>query len=85
MPPQRIRRIQQTMRSYLADGLLHERDGAIYVERTIGDRIRRGLMLELDLEHYDFAQRIDEPDPPDRGHDRRAAGAAHRGAARRRT
>ena len=50
----RIRRIQQTMRSYLAQGLLQERHGAIYVERTLGHRVRRGLMLELDLEHYDF-------------------------------
>lgn len=52
--PARIHKIQETMRSYLANGLLSEREGAIYVERTIGHRIRRGLMLELDLEHYDF-------------------------------
>jgi hypothetical protein len=52
--PARIRRIQETMRSYLASGLLYEREGAIYVERTIGHHVRRGLMLELDLEHYDF-------------------------------
>jgi hypothetical protein len=53
--PARIRRIQETMHSYLANGLLVEREGAIYVERTIGNRVRRGLMLELDLEHYDFS------------------------------
>jgi hypothetical protein len=53
--PARIRRIQESMRSYLANGLLQERAGAIYVERTLGKRIRRGLMLELDLEHYDFS------------------------------
>lgn len=53
--PARIRRIQDTMRRYLADGLLVEREGAIYVERSLGHRIRRGLMLELDLEHYDFS------------------------------
>jgi hypothetical protein len=53
--PARIRRIQQTMRTYLDEGVLRERAGAIYVERTIGSRIRRGLMLELDLEHYDFS------------------------------
>ena len=52
--PARILQIQDTMRRYLADGLLGEREGAIYVERTVGDRTRRGLMLELDLEHYDF-------------------------------
>jgi len=53
--PARIVRIQQTMRRYLADGLLREREGPVYVERTIGQRVRRGLMLELDLEHYDFS------------------------------
>ena len=42
------------MRRYLADGLLREREGAIYVERTVDQGTRRGLMLELDLEHYDF-------------------------------
>ena len=52
--PARIQAIQDTMRRYLADGLLYERDGAILVERTIGTAVRRGLMLELDLEHYDF-------------------------------
>jgi hypothetical protein len=52
--PARIERIQATMRRYLAEGLLREREGAIYVERSIGRRVRRGLMLELDLEHYDF-------------------------------
>jgi len=52
--PARIRKIQESMRSYLTNALLYERAGAIYVERTLGQRIRRGLMLELDLEHYDF-------------------------------
>jgi hypothetical protein len=52
--PARIDRIQQTMRRYLADGLFVERAGAIYVERTVGSRTRRGLLLELDLEHYDY-------------------------------
>ena len=55
--PARIGQIQTTMRSYLAEGVLRERTGAIYVERTVGQRIRRGLMLELDLEHYDFGAR----------------------------
>ena len=50
----RIERIQQTMHRYLADGLFVEHAGAVYVERTVGGRTRRGLMLELDLEHYDF-------------------------------
>jgi hypothetical protein len=53
--PARIARIQQTMRDYLAQDLLGEHQGAVYVERTVDGRTRRGLMLELDLEHYDFS------------------------------
>ena len=53
--PARIARIQATMRRYLAEGLLTEHAGAVLVERRIGAHIRRGLMLELDLEHYDFS------------------------------
>lgn len=54
--PERIQHIQATMRHYLADGLLREHAGAIYVERSVGGHIRRGLMLELDLEHYDYGR-----------------------------
>ena len=54
--PARIRRIQETMRRYLADGLLRDHEGAIYVERTVGHGTRRGLLLELDLEHYEFGR-----------------------------
>jgi len=53
--PARIARIQATMRRYLAEGLLVDHDGAVLVERRIGMHTRRGLMLELDLEHYDFS------------------------------
>ncbi|HYJ98072.1 MAG TPA: DUF1015 domain-containing protein [Burkholderiaceae bacterium] len=51
----RIARIQQAMRRYLEQGLFVPRDGAVYVERTVEGRTRRGLMLELDLEHYDYS------------------------------
>ncbi|MBI5720576.1 MAG: DUF1015 domain-containing protein [Burkholderiales bacterium] len=54
--PARIARIQGAMRRYLADGLFVERAGAVLVERRVGGRARRGLMLELDLEHYDFSE-----------------------------
>ncbi|HSB99944.1 MAG TPA: DUF1015 domain-containing protein, partial [Burkholderiaceae bacterium] len=50
----RIARIQQAMRRYLADGLFVEHVGPVLVERTVGGRTRRGLMLELDLERYDY-------------------------------
>jgi hypothetical protein len=52
--PARIARIQQSMRAYLDAGLLEAHDGAVLVERTVDGRTRRGLMLELDLEHYDY-------------------------------
>ncbi len=63
--PARIARIQLAMRRYLAEGLFTEREGAVLVERTVDThgaegpaaegRTRRGLLLELDLEHYDFS------------------------------
>lgn len=54
--PSRIARIQQSMQNHLAQGLFVEREGAVCVERTVDGRTRRGLMLELDLEHYDFGE-----------------------------
>ncbi|GAB4491998.1 MAG: DUF1015 domain-containing protein [Anaerolineales bacterium] len=53
---ERIQAIQATMRAYLEAGLLQPREGLIYVERTVGGRTRKGLMLALDLECYDFAK-----------------------------
>jgi hypothetical protein len=53
--PARIARIRDAMRRYLAEGLFVEHDGPVLVERTVHGRTRRGLMLELDLEHYDFS------------------------------
>ena len=54
--PERIERIQASMQRYLASGVFREHDGAVLVERSMGGRTRRGLMLELDLEHYNFQQ-----------------------------
>jgi hypothetical protein len=53
--PARIETIKRTMRRYLDEGLLAEHAGPVYVERRLGHRVRRGLMLELDLECYDFS------------------------------
>ncbi len=53
--PARIAAIQRTMKQYLAEGLFVEHSGAVYVERKLGSRVRRGLMLELDLEQYDYS------------------------------
>lgn len=65
--PERIGRIQESMRSYLAKGLFREHHGAIYVERTIDHRTRRGLMLELDLEEYNFSRDSASPIRPTEG------------------
>jgi Protein of unknown function (DUF1015) len=63
----RIGRIQAAMRDYLAEGLLREHGGAIYVERTVGKRLRRGLLLEFDLEAYDFRNESTSPIRPTEG------------------
>jgi hypothetical protein len=52
--PERIQNIQSTMRKYLDAGLLQPREGLIYVERTVAGRTRKGILLALDLERYDY-------------------------------
>jgi hypothetical protein len=51
---ERIRNIQNTMRKYMEEGVLQPRDGLIYVERTVGGKTRKGIILALDLEAYDY-------------------------------
>jgi len=53
---ERITRIQDTMRRYLDDGTLRPRQGMVYVERRVAGRLRRGVVLALDLEQYDFTR-----------------------------
>lgn len=53
---ERIQNIQKTMREYMDAGLLQPREGLIYVERTVFGKTRKGLMLCLDLECYDYAK-----------------------------
>jgi hypothetical protein len=52
----RIKFIQDKMRYYLQNNILEPREGLIYVERTVDGKTRRGLMLSLDLERYDFTK-----------------------------
>ena len=52
----RIESIQKTMRQYLDDGLLVPQDGLVYVERSISSKQRKGLVLALDLERYDYSK-----------------------------
>ena len=51
---ERIQNIQQNMQSYLSEELLVPHDGMVYVERFTGGKTRRGLVLALDLEQYDY-------------------------------
>jgi hypothetical protein len=53
---QRIRFIQAQMQRYLESGVLEPHVGMMYVERTIGSKQRRGLVLCLDLEKYDYTK-----------------------------
>jgi hypothetical protein len=50
----RIQRIQAAMHSYLEQHILQPFEGLLLVERTIGGKTRRGLMMALDLERYDY-------------------------------
>jgi len=51
---ERIQNIQLAMRKSMDDGVLQPHDGFVYVERTINGKTRKGVMLCLDLECYDF-------------------------------
>ncbi|MEM7152978.1 MAG: DUF1015 domain-containing protein [Myxococcota bacterium] len=53
-PQRRITAIREAMQGYLDDGVLTKQAGFIYVERQIGETVRRGLMVAMDLEAYDF-------------------------------
>ena len=47
--------INSTMKDYLSSVLKVEKDTAIYLERTQSDgTIRRGIVMAVDLECYDF-------------------------------
>ena len=52
---ERVLTTQSMMRNYLAQGILEPHNRFIYVERTVSGKTRRGIMLVLDLEKYDFS------------------------------
>ena len=51
---ERIQNIQTTMKKYLDAGVFEARDGFIYVERSAAGKTRKGIVLALDLERYDY-------------------------------
>ena len=54
----RIGKINETMRGYLANGLFQKLPSSyVYVERrTLNGKIRRGLVGRVDLEEYDYSR-----------------------------
>ena len=55
-PKNRILAIRETMQDYIDQEILEAHDGLVYLERSVGDTVRRGLMLCIDLEQYDFTK-----------------------------
>ncbi len=54
---QRIGKINETMREYLADILVRHENTMIYLERVQSDgKVRRGIIGEVDLEQYDYTK-----------------------------
>ena len=53
---ERIQNIQATMKKYLGAGVFEARDGFIYVERSAAGKTRKGIVLALDLERYDYTK-----------------------------
>jgi hypothetical protein len=51
---ERTRCVNIQMQEYLDRGLLTPHEGIFYVERWFGSKCRRGILLCLDLEKYDF-------------------------------
>lgn len=50
----RIRSAQKTMYRYLSEGFFDTYDHLIYIERDLNEKIRKGILLALDLEQYDY-------------------------------
>lgn len=51
---QRIARINESMRTYLASGVFRPYTGLVLVERTTRSGTRTGILLAVDLEEYSF-------------------------------
>ncbi|MBN2118990.1 MAG: DUF1015 domain-containing protein [Anaerolineales bacterium] len=53
---ERIQNIHACMRKYMDEGILQPHEGLVYVERTVGGKTRKGIVLCLDLECYDYTK-----------------------------
>jgi hypothetical protein len=52
----RVQQIQASMQDYLENGILKPHEGMVYLERTVAGRTRKGVLLCLDLERYDYSK-----------------------------
>ena len=46
--------IRPSMDKYLKEVLVEQGEGFVYLERNLGDKVRKGLVVALDLEQYDY-------------------------------
>ena len=53
---ERIRQIHSSMQTYLEKGIIQPRESLVYVERSVAGKTRKGIMVCLDLECYDFTK-----------------------------
>ncbi len=53
---ERIQSIQAAMRKYMDEGILQPHEGFVYVERSVAGKTRKGIILCLDLECYDYTK-----------------------------
>lgn len=51
---ERISLIREHMQKYLDENIFEETEGLVYVERQTGEHTRKGLVVCLDLDQYDF-------------------------------
>ncbi|HOZ35886.1 MAG TPA: DUF1015 domain-containing protein [archaeon] len=51
---ERIKSIVKNMKEYVSNKLFEDYNGFVYVERKIKDKVRKGLVVALDLEKYDY-------------------------------
>ncbi len=47
-------KVNYWMQTYLAQQVFAQYEGYVYIERNLGAKTRKGLLLNLDLEQYDF-------------------------------
>ena len=58
---ERVAACQETMRRYEAEGILEAHEALLYVERQVSRGVQRGLLVEIDLDAYDFRPQARTP------------------------